>query len=570
MPPKKAVVQEKVLLGRPGNNLKSGIVGLANVGKSTLFQAITKSSLGNPANFPYATIDPEEARVIVPDERFDWLCEHYKPKSQVPANLTVYDIAGLTRGASTGAGLGNAFLSHIRAVDAIFQVVRCFDDAEIIHVEGDVDPIRDLTIINEELRIKDIEFVEKALENLNKQTRRGGQSLEMKKLREEEATVAKVLQHLKDGNDVRKADWAPKEVETINPLMLLTAKPVVYLVNLSERDYIRQKNKYLPKVFEWIKTNSPGDPLIPISVSFEERLTRFETEEQALEECKNLNTKSALPKVITTMRQSLNLASFFTTGADEVRQWTIRKGIKAPAAAGVIHTDFEKTFIQAIVYNYTTLREYGDEGAVKAAGKVMTKGKDYVVEDGDILLIKAGAARGIPPSNRSKVKSSVQRGIRQRFLDTYPGFEPYIDEVLPKKAQLDAVKLPEKCTLYTIDTQPLFYQPLDGPPIPHLKLVHAYPDALPTVQIDRGAIRFVLSGAALMAPGLTSPGGRLPDKEHALESGTVVAVKAEGKEEVCLVGVLKVGTEEMKAKPKGVVMDEGHYLGDGLWRYHLD
>jgi obg-like ATPase 1 len=394
MPPKKAVVQEKVLLGRPGNNLKSGIVGLANVGKSTLFQAITKSSLGNPANFPYATIDPEEARVIVPDERFDWLCEHYKPKSQVPANLTVYDIAGLTRGASTGAGLGNAFLSHIRAVDAIFQVVRCFDDAEIIHVEGDVDPVRDLTIISEELRIKDIEFVEKALESLSKQTKRGGQSLEMKKLREEEATVAKVLQFLKDGNDVRKGDWAPKEVEVINPLFLLTAKPVVYLVNLSEKDYIRQKNKYLPKVFEWIQKNSPGDPLIPISVSFEERLAAFGDDAKAAEECKALNTKSALPKVIVTMRQVLNLASFFTTGADEVRQWTIRKGTKAPAAAGVIHTDFEKTFIQAIVYNYTTLREYGDEGAVKAAGKIMTKGKDYVVEDGDILLIKAGAAKG--------------------------------------------------------------------------------------------------------------------------------------------------------------------------------
>ncbi|GMF74082.1 unnamed protein product [Aspergillus oryzae] len=386
MPPKKAVVQEKVLLGRPGNNLKSGIVGLANVGKSTLFQAITKSNLGNPANFPYATIDPEEARVIVPDDRFDWLCEHYKPKSQVPANLTVYDIAGLTRGASTGAGLGNAFLSHIRAVDAIFQVVRCFDDAEIIHVEGDVDPARDLDIISEELRVKDIEFVEKALEGLTKQTKRGGQSLEMKKLREEEATVAKVLEHLKSGKDVRKADWGPKE--------LLTAKPVVYLVNLSEKDYIRQKNKRLPDVLEWVKKNSPGDPIIPFSACFEERLTRFETEKEAIEECKNLNTKSALPKVITTMRTSLNLASFFTTGADEVRQWTIRKGIKAPSAAGVIHTDFEKTFIQAIVYNYSTLREYGDEAAVKAAGKVMTKGKDYVVEDGDILLIKAGAARG--------------------------------------------------------------------------------------------------------------------------------------------------------------------------------
>ncbi|KAL2221313.1 GTP-binding protein YchF [Thermoascus aurantiacus ATCC 26904] len=393
MPPKKVAVEEKVLLGRPGNNLKSGIVGLANVGKSTLFQAITKSNLGNPANFPYATIEPEEARVIVPDARFDWLCEHYKPKSQVPATLTVYDIAGLTRGASTGAGLGNAFLSHIRAVDAIFEVVRCFDDAEIIHVEGDVNPVRDLNIISEELRLKDIEWVEKALENLQKQTKRGGQTLEMKKLREDEATVAKVLQWLKDGNDVRKGDWNPKEVEVINPLHLLTAKPVVYLINLSEKDYIRQKNKYLPKVVEWIKEHSPGDPVIPISVSFEERLTRFPSEAEAEEECKRLGTKSALPKVIVTMRQALNLYSFFTTGSDEVRQWTIRKGTKAPQAAGVIHSDFEKTFIQAIVFNYETLREYGDEAAVRAAGKVMTKGKDYVVEDGDILLIKAGAAK---------------------------------------------------------------------------------------------------------------------------------------------------------------------------------
>ena len=182
------------------------------MGKSTLFQAITKCHLGNPANFPYATINPEESRVIVPDERFDWLCEQYKPKSKVPAHLTVYDIAGLTRGASTGAGLGNSFLSHIRAVDAIFQVVRCFDDAEIIHVEGDVDPVRDLEIINEELRIKDIEFAEKSLENYKKQTRRGGQSLEMKNLLMEQATVEKVIEHLKSGKDVRKNHWSPKEV----------------------------------------------------------------------------------------------------------------------------------------------------------------------------------------------------------------------------------------------------------------------------------------------------------------------------------------------------------------------
>ncbi|CAI7617547.1 hypothetical protein N7533_010974 [Penicillium manginii] len=176
----------------------------------------------------------------------------------------------------------------------------------------------------------------------------------------------------------------------------------------------------------------------------------------------------------------------------------------------------------------------------------------------------------IPTSNRSKVKSSVQRGLRQRLLEAYPGFEPYIEEIMPKKGSLEAVKLPDRVTLYTIDSIPLFFQPIDGPPIPHLKLVHQFPSALPTIQIDRGAIRFVLSGAALMAPGLTSPGGRLPEKENAFEAGQVVAIKAEGKEEVCMVGTLKVGTEEMKSKGKGVVMDEGHYLGDGLWNMQLD
>ena len=174
--------------------------------------------------------------------------------------------------------------------------------------------------------------------------------------------------------------------------MLLTAKPAVYLVNLSEKDYIRQKNKYLPKIAEWVKAHAPGDPIIPISVSFEERLAAM-TEEEAAEECKNIGTKSALPKVITTMRKALNLGSFFTTGTDEVRQWTLRNGTKAPQAAGVIHGDFEKTFIQAVVYNYNVLKEEGDEATVKAKGKIMTKGKDYIVEDGDILLIKAGAAK---------------------------------------------------------------------------------------------------------------------------------------------------------------------------------
>lgn len=184
-----------------------------------------------------------------------------------------------------------------------------------------------------------------------------------------------------------------KQIEVINPLFLLTAKPVVYLVNLSEKDYIRKKNKYLPKVAEWIKEHAEGDPIIPISVSFEERLTRYETEEEAKEEQKKVGAESALPKLIVQMRKALQLGSFFTTGTDEVRQWTIRTGTKAPQAAGVIHTDFEKTFIQAIVYNFSVLKELGDEAEVKAKGKVMTKGKEYVVEDGDILLIKAGAAK---------------------------------------------------------------------------------------------------------------------------------------------------------------------------------
>ena len=186
------------------------------------------------------------------------------------------------------------------------------------------------------------------------------------------------------------------QIEVINPLFLLTAKPVVFLVNLSEKDYIRQKNKNLPKIAEWVKTNSPGDPIIPISVAFEQRLSELDggaDAAAAAEECKNLGTKSALPKVITTMRQSLQLGSFFTTGTDEVRQWTIRNGTKAPQAAGVIHGDFEKTFIQCIVYNYDVLREEGDEATVKAKGKILTKGKDYVVQDGDIILIKAGAAK---------------------------------------------------------------------------------------------------------------------------------------------------------------------------------
>lgn len=392
MPPKKQVEEKKVRLGRPGNNLKSGIVGLANVGKSTFFQAITRSPHGNPANYPFATIDPEEARVIVPSPRFDKLCEMYKPASEVPAFLTIYDIAGLTRGASKGEGLGNAFLSNIRAVDAIYQVVRCFDDAEITHIEGDVNPVRDLDIISEELRIKDIEFCAKFREGVEKIAKRGGQSIEVKKAKDDIDLIDRIIKFLEDGNRVHNGKWSPKEVEVINQMFLLTAKPTIYLVNLSEKDYIRKKNKHLLGIKEWVDKYSPGDLIIPISVSLEERLSHMEPEE-AEEELKKLGTQSSLSKITLTMRKALDLISFFTSGPDEVREWTIQDGTKAPAAAGVIHGDLQKTFILAQVTRFDDLVECGDEASVKAAGKLMQKGKDYVVEDGDIIYFRAGAGK---------------------------------------------------------------------------------------------------------------------------------------------------------------------------------
>jgi obg-like ATPase 1 len=394
MPPKKQVEEKKILLGRPGNNLKSGIVGLANVGKSTFFQAITRCPLGNPANYPFATIEPEEARVIVPSPRLDKLMEMYGRPKRCPAYITIYDIAGLTRGASKGEGLGNEFLANIRSVDAIYQVVRCFDDAEIIHIEGDVNPVRDLEIISNELRLKDIEFAEKHLEAIEKITKRGGQSLEVKQKKEEAILVEKIIELLKDGQRVANQNWTAKEVEIINTMFLLTAKPSIYLINLSEKDFLRKKNKWLSKIKEWVDTYSPGDIIVPLSVCYEERLSHMETDEERLAEEEKIGAKSVLPKLITLMRSKLQLISYFTAGEKtEVREWTIREGTKAPQAAGVIHTDLMKTFILANVMKYNDLVECGGETQVKAAGKLMQKGKDYVVEDGDVIYFRAGAGK---------------------------------------------------------------------------------------------------------------------------------------------------------------------------------
>ncbi|KAF9978001.1 hypothetical protein BGZ73_004126 [Actinomortierella ambigua] len=389
MPPKKNVQEEKILLGRPGNNLKIGVVGLPNVGKSTFFNAITNSAV--PAeNFPFCTIDPEEARVAVPDERLDWLVSVYKPVHRIPAWLTCIDIAGLVKGASAGEGLGNAFLSHVRAVDAIFHVCRAFDDSDVIHVDGEVNPIKDLEVIHRELRLKDAEFIESAMADLKKLMARPGNGTtiqERDRLAQKEF-LEKLLKMVREDNkDVRSGDYTNKEVEIINSLQLLTAKPVIYLCNLSENDFIRKKNKWLPKIHEWVQKNNPGDLLIPMSASLELRLSLM-TEEEKAEELKKLGTASSFPKIIVSGYNALNLIYYFTCGQQEVRCWTIRKGTKAPQAAGVIHSDFERGFIMAETMRYDDLKELGSESAVKGAGKYRQQGKEYVVQSGDIIYFK--------------------------------------------------------------------------------------------------------------------------------------------------------------------------------------
>ncbi|KAI8866683.1 GTP-binding protein YchF [Ramicandelaber brevisporus] len=389
MPPKKAVEEKKLQLGRPGNNLKVGVVGLPNVGKSSLFNVLTSSDV-LAANYPFATIDPNEARVAVPDDRLGLLAKTFGSSKIIPAYLTVIDIAGLVKGAADGQGLGNAFLSHIKAVDAIFHVMRAFDDDDVTHVEGGLDPVRDMEIIHNELRLKDIELLSKQTVEMGRQVARigTGGSVQDKLFKEEYEILCKVQKYLEDGNDVRKGDWTNKEVEVINGQQFITAKPVIYLINLSETDYIRKKNKWLPKIAAWIKENSPGDQVIPFSATFETELIGFPSQEERDAHCKEVGAQSVLPKIIVSGYNTLSLMYYFTAGPQETRAWTIRKGTKAPQAAGVIHTDFERGFIMAETYKFDDLKELGSESAVKAAGKYHMKGKEYEVQDGDIIFFK--------------------------------------------------------------------------------------------------------------------------------------------------------------------------------------
>ncbi|SCN59202.1 GTP-binding protein, putative [Plasmodium chabaudi chabaudi] len=384
MAPKKKEEEPKVLLlGRPKNTLKMGLVGLPNVGKSTTFNVLTKLNI--PAeNYPFCTIDPHEAKVNVVDERFDWLVDHFKPKSSVHAYLSIFDIAGLVKNAHLGEGLGNNFLSNIAAVDGIYHVVRAFENEDIIHTEGNINPVRDMEIINSELIYKDISNCERNLEEISKVLNRNKKD----KIKQNEHDVLTiVLEHLKEHKWIKDRTWKSSEIEVINEFNFLTAKPVVYLVNMSEHDFIRQKNKYLAKIYNWVQEKNKGT-IIPYCAEFEQKiLSMTETEKEEYFKANNIKN-SMLNKIIKTGYYEINLIHFFTCGQDEVKCWTIRKGTKAPQAAGVIHTDFEKGFICAEVYKYTDLVEFKSEGEVKANGKYLQKGKDYVVEDGDIIFFK--------------------------------------------------------------------------------------------------------------------------------------------------------------------------------------
>jgi obg-like ATPase 1 len=373
--------------GRVKANLKMGVLGLPNVGKSSLFNLLTEQAVA-AENYPFCTIDPNESRCPVPDKRFEWLCDLWQPVSRVPAYLNITDIAGLIRGASEGAGLGNAFLSHISAVDGLYHVIRAFDNPEVVHVEDSVDPIRDLDTITYELCRKDQVYVDAVKAKKETEIKRDPKN---KPLPIYYSTMEKIDDMLSKNIPLRNNNWGIEEVAKINELIpqALTLKPMVYLINVDAASYKRKTNRWFAKINEWVNAHG-GGVIIPVSVEWEQQLWNLRDDPAAREAFLNEvpDLKSALPRIVKVGYNVLNLIYYFTAGEPEVRCWTIPAGACAPEAAGAIHSDFERGFIKAEVVSFDDFKALAtgkSMAPIKAAGKYRQEGRNYVVQDGDII-----------------------------------------------------------------------------------------------------------------------------------------------------------------------------------------
>ena len=362
-------------------SLKAGIVGLPNVGKSTLFNAITKQNI-LAANYPFATIEPNVGIVFVPDNRVDYLANMYKPKSVVPTTFEFTDIAGLVAGASKGEGLGNKFLSHIREVDAIVEVVRAFDDSNITHVTGKTDPVSDIEIINIELVLADLDVVSNRLGKIEKKA----ETTKDKEAVAEVNVLKKCLSALEANTPLRRISFDEDERKLLKNFSFLTLKPIIYVANVDEESIVVGDNDYSKAIKDYAEAEGSG--VIVMCAKLEADLAGLENAERD-EFLKSVGiNNSGLDKLIFATYDLLGLATFFTCGPDEVRAWTFRKGMKAPNCAGLIHSDIERGFIRAEVMSYTDLVELGDEKLVKEAGKLRIEGKDYIIQDGDICYFR--------------------------------------------------------------------------------------------------------------------------------------------------------------------------------------
>jgi hypothetical protein len=358
--------------------LKCGIVGLPNVGKSTLFNCLSNAK-AQAANFPFCTIDPNVGTITVPDERLTKLAEFVKPQNILPTTVEIVDIAGLVKGASKGEGLGNKFLANIRECNAILHVLRCFDDPNVVHVDGSVNPVRDKEIIDTELQLKDLESVDVKLKKFEKQAKTGNDKEAVKTYN----TLLKVKQVLESGKSARSANLEENELPYVADLHLLTIKPVMYVCNVDEAS-AKSGNHFVDQVRDAVKNENAE--LLIITAQMESEIAALETyEEKQMFLAEMGLDEPGVNKLIKSAYKLLNLQTYFTAGVKEVRAWTITKGMKAPEAAGVIHTDFEKGFIKAEVIAYNDYIHFGSESACRDAGKLRVEGKEYTVSDGDVM-----------------------------------------------------------------------------------------------------------------------------------------------------------------------------------------